>query len=135
MNEADFMRHLLQLASRLGSRLFRQQTGTGWVGTGKVEQVKFSRLVEVHPGDVILRKARPFHTGFPGWSDCGGWRPVVITEEMVGQTIAQYTVAEIKLDAKVTSEQQKFIAAVNKAGGRAGIVRSEADMEKLLLGK
>jgi len=134
MQEADWMRHLLQVASRLGSRLFRQQTGMGWVGTGKAVTTRFTRKVDIHPGDVLLRQARPFHTGFEGWSDCGGWRPVVITPEMVGTTIAQYTAAEIKNGARTTSEQAKFIDAVNKAGGRAGIVRTEKDLENLLLG-
>jgi hypothetical protein len=133
MSEADFMRGIQRLASSLGARLFRQQTGMGWVG--KCERINMVRKVAVKPGDVVIRNARPFHTGFAGWSDLGGWVSVEITPDMVGTTIAQYVVAETKIDTSATQEQASFIKAVKAAGGRAGIVKSEDDLKKILFGR
>jgi hypothetical protein len=130
MNEADVMRTFMQRASEWGARLFRQQTGMGWVG--KVERVTMVRKVSVKPGDVVIRNARPFNTGFTGWSDCGGWVSVEITPEMVGTTIAQYVAAEIKVDTSATTEQKAFLTAVRNAGGRAGVVKTDDDLRKLL---
>jgi hypothetical protein len=133
MSEADFMRQLQRLASTLGARLFRQQTGMGWVGR-KIERIYAARKVRVGPGDVVIRGARPFHSGFDGWSDLGGWSPLVITAEMVGSTVAVYTQVEVKIDAATTEEQTAWIDAVNAAGGRAGVAKSDEDLTKILSG-
>lgn len=131
MAEIDLMRRLQKLASTLGARLFRQNTGVGWVG--KVE--RGPGVKRLNPGDVVLRNARPFHAGFDGLSDLGGWSPVVVTSEMVGETIAVYTQVEVKENARPTAEQINFIEAVNKAGGRAGIARNENDLIEILRAK
>lgn len=124
------MRRLQILASSLGARLFRQNSGMAWVGN-KVE--RGPGTVRLGPGDVVIRNARAFHAGFQGMADLGGWRSVVITPEMVGSTIAQRVEAEVKTDTgRATKEQRAWIDAVNKAGGRAGIVRSDDDMRALL---
>lgn len=129
MSEADLMRRLQILASSLGARLFRQNSGQAWVG--KVE--RGPRTVTIGPTDIVIRNARPFHAGFQGMADLGGWRPVVITQEMVGATIAQRLEAEVKTSGgRATKEQLAWIDAVNKAGGRAGVVRSDDDMRALL---
>lgn len=130
--EADFMRRLQMRASELGARLFRQNVGVGWVGQAR----RYSRpeLVRVNPGDVVIRNARPFHAGVPGMSDLGGWVSEVVTPGMVGSTVAIYTQAEVKLDAAVTKEQQAWIEAVRKAGGRAGVARSSEDLSAIIRG-
>lgn len=133
MAEADFMRRLQMKATQLGARLFRQQVGMGWVG--KHQRITKPDVVSVRPGDVVIRNARPFHTGVEGMSDLGGWVPVVVTPDMVGQTVAVYAQAEIKLNARPTKEQIAWVDAVNKAGGRAGIVRSEQDLADVLSGE
>lgn len=131
MSEADLMRRLQILASSLGARLFRQNSGVAWVG--KVERITRRCDVRVNPGDVVIRNARPFHAGFNGMADLGGWRRVTITPEMVGATIAQRLEAEVKTDrGRATKEQLAWIEAVNNAGGRAGIVRSEDDIRALV---
>lgn len=122
------MRRLQILASSLGARLFRQQAGMAWVG--KVE--RGPRNVRLNAGDVVIRNARPFHAGHPGIADLGGWRRVNITPEMVGTVIAQRLEAEVKLNGRPTAEQLAWIEAVNKAGGRAGIVRSDEDLRALV---
>lgn len=128
MAEIDLMRRLQKLASSLGARLFRQNTGQAWVG--KVE--RGPRTVRLNAGDVVIRNARPFHAGFTGMSDLGGWVPVKITPDMVGSTIARYAQVEVKENARPTKEQIAWIDAVNKAGGVAGIARNDEDLHNIL---
>lgn len=131
MSETDVMRKLQKAASVVGSRLFRQQVGLAWI-SGKVERVTKQRVAVVNPGDVILRAARPFNVGCVGMSDLGGFRPLLITQKLVGSTVAQYAQAEVKDGARTTKEQQGWIDFVNSQGGVAGVVRNEADLYKLL---
>lgn len=123
------MRRLQILASSLGARLFRQNSGQAWVG--KVERGS-GKTVRLGPADIVIRNARPFHAGHPGIADLGGWRPVPITQKMVGTVIAQRLEAEVKLNGRPTKEQLAWIDAVNRAGGRAGIVRSDDDLRSLV---
>ncbi|WP_259667966.1 VRR-NUC domain-containing protein [Rhizobium lentis] len=92
------------------------------------------RKVEVRPGDVVIRQARPFHAGFEGLSDLGGWAPVEITPDMVGTTLPIYAQVEVKAGSGLTAEQRKWIDAVRKVGGRAGVARNEEDLKKILFG-
>lgn len=131
MSEADLMRLLQRAATSLKARLFRQNTGQAWVG--KIE--RGPGTFRLQPGDIVIRKARPFHAGHKGMADLGGWVPVEITADMVGLTIAQYAQVEVKLNARPTPEQVAWIEAVNKAGGRAGIARNENDLREILFGK
>jgi len=129
MSEADLMRRLQALASKLGARLFRQQVGMAW--TGKVE--RHIGMVRINAGDVVIRKARPFHAGVAGMSDLGGWTPVDVTPGMVGSTVAVFTQAEIKTaQGRATAEQVAWIDAVNRAGGRAGVARNEEELRTIL---
>lgn len=118
------------LAGRL--LLWRANVGRGW--TGKSERITKGGLVAVQPGDVVIRKARPFDTGLPpGFSDTFGALPVVIGPDMVGQTIAQFVAPEIKRPGERAQEHQaKFHAAVRRIGGRAGVVTSPAEAFALL---
>ncbi|WP_454618397.1 VRR-NUC domain-containing protein [Bradyrhizobium cenepequi] len=131
MAEGDLMRLLQRLASQVGARLFRQNVGQAWVG--KVERGN-GRMVRLGPGDVLLRNARPFHAGVAGMSDLGGWVPVQVTAEMVGSTVAVYAQVEVKENARPTTEQLAWIAAVNKAGGRAGIAHNESELLEIIRG-
>jgi len=132
MAEADLMRNLQKLASQLGARLFRQQVGMAWVGDAK--RVSRSEMVRVYPGDVVIRKARPFHAGVAGMSDLGGWVPVEVTADMVGSTVAVVVQVEVKAGTRATKEQEAWIAAVNKAGGRAGVARDDNDLSRIIIG-
>ena len=133
MSEADLMRRLQILASELGARLFRQNTGMAWVGNAR----RFSRseMVRVQAGDVVIRNARPFHAGITGMSDLGGWKPEKVTADMVGTTVAIYTQVEVKdLDGVVSKEQRAWISAVRNAGGRAGVARNAEDLSAIIRG-
>lgn len=133
MSEADLMRRLQKLASTLGARLFRQNTGMAWVG--KVERGYPGKRVVLGAGDVVIRNARPFHAGFSGMSDLGGWVPVEVTPDMVGSTVATYCQVEVKSNGgRPTKEQLAWIEAVKRAGGRAGIARNENDLAAILFG-
>ena len=120
------------LASKLGARLFRMNTGLAWVSS-KVQKVTRPGTVSVMPGDIVLRQGRPFKSGTLGISDETGWLSVVITPEMVGQTIAQYVAIEDKQGSgRLSTEQAAFIDAVIRAGGRAGVARSPDDVRRIL---
>lgn len=131
MAEADLMRLLQRAASQLGARLFRQNVGQAWVG--KVERGN-GRMVRLGPADVLLRNARPFHAGVTGMSDLGGWMPVEVTADMVGSTVALYVQVEVKDGARPTKEQLAWIAAVNNAGGRAGVAHNESELAQIVRG-
>ncbi len=126
------MRSLQRLASSLGARLFRQNSGMGWIG--KAERCWPGRVVTLNAGDVVIRNARPFHAGVEGMSDLGGWVPVLVTPDMVGSTVAVYAQVEVKVNTRPTKEQVAWIAAVNDAGGRAGVARNEQDLSNIILG-
>jgi len=60
-----------------------------------------------------------------GSSDIIGGTPVIITPDMVGQTVLVFTAVECKTAiGQPTDAQVRFIAAVLRAGGRAGVARS-----------
>ena len=138
-NETALMRQTQIDASQLGARLFRQQTGMGWIGKGldgkSAQPARSVKQITIYPGDVVIRKARPFHAGFTGLSDLGGWTPVEIKPAHVGETLAVTLQVETKDDAITTKAQLRWIEAVNRAGGIAGVVRSYDDLARLVATK
>lgn len=96
------------------AKLFRNDTGQGWVG---------GRMTRIN-GGILLRGAQRIAYGLlKGSGDLIGWTPVVITEDMVGQTIAQFTSIEAKTENdKLRPEQENWFRQVRAAGGRALIV-------------
>lgn len=68
----------------------------------------------------------------PGGSDLIGWTPVTVTQGMVGSTVAVFTAIECKRPGgRVTEPQQRFIDAVRKAGGIAGIAHSSSEFKAI----
>ncbi len=125
---------LLEL-SRQGATAFRVNTGTGWVGTGKPIRITSRQSVVLHPGDVVLRgPVRPLHAGLvKGGSDVIGWDSVVITEDMVGKTIAQFLAVECKDDnGRLSTEQRIFLDNLAAAGGKCGVAYCAEDARKIL---
>ena len=121
------IQNLIRIAlSSAGTLIFRNNVGTGWVG--KMERGA-GRPVFVGPQDVIVRNARPLDAGLcVGSSDLIGGTPVNITSDMVGQTLMVFTAVECKTaTGRVSPAQTAFIAAVVRAGGRAGGARSAAE--------
>ncbi|MNK29179.1 VRR-NUC domain protein [compost metagenome] len=108
--------------------LFRANTGKAWA-SNDVLRVSRPMTVPVFPGDVVLRKARPFDTGLPpGFSDTFGFVQVTITEDMVGQKFPLAMFGEIKTaTGRVSPLQAAFLQAMKNHGARADVWRSVED--------
>ena len=111
MSEQQIQQHIRITCSTGNTRLFRNNTG-------------------------VLRDAngRPVSFGLcKGSGDLIGWTTRTITAEMVGQQVAVFTSIEVKtLTGRLRPEQKLWLAAVETAGGIAGVARSVADAEALL---
>ncbi len=112
-----------------GVRVFRNNTGLGWVGEMDKARSKMPLLI-------ALRNPRPLHAGLVvGGSDLIGIRSVVVTPDMVGQKHGLFLAAECKDGSgRVTPEQQTFLDFVRVYGGIAGVVRSAEDAVRLIGG-
>lgn len=105
-------------ASSKGWRLFRNSRGVAYMG----------KASQVNGGGVFIKAPRRVTFGLTdGASDLIGWRPVVITPDMVGQTIAQFAAVECKTDAygRTSKDQDNFLEQVSMAGGFAAIARED----------
>lgn len=107
MREGELIRRILLQASEQGARLFRNNTGLSWVG----------EVVSRTPNLLTLKNYRPFRAGLcVGSSDIVGWTP--------HEGRALFTAIEAKTGRlKPTHEQESFLAAVERAGGIARVVR------------
>lgn len=105
--------------SRAGSRMFRNNVGTGWTG----------RVVRNTNGSITIYDPRPLDAGLcKGSSDLIGWTPVTVTADMVGKRLAVFTAIEVKgPKGKTSPEQTNFIDRVKIEGGIAGVARSAND--------
>lgn len=131
MKENPIQKRILLHCGHGLTRLFRQNVGMGWIG--KARKIIKAGMYYLNPGDVVIRQARPFHAGFKGQSDLGGWHSITVTPEMVGRKLAIYTALEVKTKTgRVKKAQQQFIDLVRAAGGLAGVVRSPEEAEEVL---
>lgn len=107
--ETPIMRNAMLALSKWGARVFRNNVGLAvFVDRRGVERrVKYGLCT--------------------GSSDIIGFVPVVITPDMVGQTVAVFLAVETKDEAATTEGQGNFIAMVRRFGGRAGIAKSDED--------
>ena len=126
MREANLMRTIqLALGRFQNLRLFRNNSGTGWVG-------KYRKLNG--SGNVLIEDARPLHAGLcDGSSDLVGWTSLEIKPEHVGKRVAVFTALEIKTDSgRANASQLNFIEQVRAAGGFAGIVRTPEEAARFI---
>lgn len=116
-------RAFLDVGSHPAVRIFRNNTGTAWQG----DATKRGRTV-------ILDNARPVSFGLcVGSSDGIGWRSVLIGPEHIGRTLAVFAALEFKTaTGRPTPDQTRFLDAVARAGGLAGVARSSADARMIL---
>ena len=114
----------LEVGARADVRLFRNNTGVGFVG----------RVAERSSGRLVLLEPRPLHAGLcKGSSDLIGWRSVVVTAPMVGRRLAVFAAIEAKTGRlQATPEQATFIENVRAAGGLAGVARSVAEAQEII---
>jgi len=124
MSEAILMRQIQVAVSKVGARIFRNNSALAWAGA--VVKINTIRNITVGPGDVVIRNARPIHAGLcEGSSDLIGWQTKKITPDMVGLSVAIFTAVEVKTKKGKSSQQQvQFLEAVKSAGGIAVIARS-----------
>lgn len=122
--ETNIMRGIMMACSRGATRLFRVNTAQAWAG----------EVVARTQDTITLRNPRTIHAGLcKGGSDLIGWRSVTITPDMVGQQIAVFAAIECKAArGRVSTDQQNFIDAVNRAGGFAGVARSDDEARSIL---
>lgn len=133
MKEQNILKTImLAVTQYTKSRIFRNNTGTGWVGESK--RISKRTSVFLNPGDVVIRNARPLRAGLcVGSSDLIGWSKREITPEMVGKEIAIFTAIEVKTESgRIRKEQLNFIEKIKKDGGIAGIARSEGEAVDLI---
>jgi hypothetical protein len=132
MKERELLNQIQLAFSRVGARLFRNNVATAWAG--KVTRPHKRMLIEVNPGDVIIKQARPLHAGLcEGSSDLIGWTPVKITSEDVGRTVAIFTGVEVKCGrTRTTPEQAAWHDSILRAGGLSRVARSVEDALELL---
>jgi len=110
------MANMLLRFGRGATRLFRINSGMGWVG----------KILSHTPDLIVLERPRPFHGAPPGSADLLGWHTVTVTPEMVGRRLAVFVAIEVKsATGRATAEQQNFGEAVRRAGGIAVVARNE----------
>lgn len=114
MSEANFQRHVMLALSRRGDTVFRNHVGLGVFGT-----------IQRGPGVVSVHNPRVLQCGLHiGSGDLIGWRPVVVTQEMVGKTLAVFLSVEVKTaKGRLRPEQATWMDVVNAAGGVAIVAR------------
>lgn len=114
------------------SRLFRLNTGKGWISNlGPKKGVHW-----LADGSLHILAPRPVALGFGlitgepvvGACDLPGWTEIVITPDMVGRKVPIFTSIEVKSqDGRQTKEQKNWMKQIHDAGGIAGVARSPAD--------
>jgi hypothetical protein len=121
VSDHPFLTRILLACSRGRTRLFRHNVGLGWVG--KSWRCPSVQTVELQPGDVVIRKARPLHAGLcEGGSDLIGWTTI----EHAGRRFAVFTAIEGKEGTgRLSPEQRTFLEQLRAAGGIAVEGRDE----------
>ena len=124
--EGGVQRDIQKHASKLGARLFRNETGL------------FKCLHDPWcPACGAPIKTFRIKTGLMnGAADLVGWKPVVITPDMVGQTVAVFLSVEVKKPKgkKPEKAQRQWRTIVRENGGIAGVARSREDLEGIIDG-
>lgn len=126
LQETNISKQIQKTLSKMGTRLFRVNTGLAWAGRAK----------KLPNGDVLIKDAYPVRMGLVnGGSDLIGWHPIIITQAMVGKRVAIFAAPEVKTDTggDGNPDQKNFIKVVKAAGGIAGIVRSDGEAAALIM--
>lgn len=122
----------LALSKIRGATFWRNNTGQAWAG--RATKITRPTTVDLAPGDVVIRQARPVQFGLcVGSSDLIGLRTVLITPDLVGTQIAQFCASEVKTPrGRPTQAQLQFLDFINDVGGVAGVVRSVDEAVELI---
>ena len=118
--EKEIFREYLEALDGSYQRRFRVVSVSAWVG-------KARRLPN---GDVVLRGARRVRTCEAGMFDFIGWDSVVITPEMVGQTVAIFAGDEVKSEHDRLSKFQRMLGeCLKRMGGHWKVVKASSPCE------
>lgn len=99
------------------------------------KQRLFRNSVWVSRMSIPARGPKIIGVGGKGGADLVGWATVEITPEMVGQKVAVFCAIEVKRPGQGPSpEQTRFIHAVQRAGGRAGVADNLPDARRIMNG-
>lgn len=115
MRESDIQNAIMIALSEAGCTVWRNNVGTGWQG----------RMSRTLMGSVLLDDPRPLHAGL-----CVG------SSDIIGITAdGRFLAVEVKTKTgRVSDEQQRFIDAVRRKGGVAGVARSVEEAVTLIAG-
>lgn len=134
MSETAILNRAILAGSKIDTVLFRNNVGMAYAGNKVVHIKPGYKVPIVGPATVIL-DAHPIKFGLgEGSSDLIGWKPIKITPEMVGRTIAAFTALECKsIKGRLSGPQKNFLAAVEKAGGIQGVIKDPEQIDILVL--
>lgn len=125
-NIQDHIRLAVSKAFGTCAILFRNNRGKAWIG----------KSARIAPNVVAIENPRRIEFGFVnGASDLIGWTSIEITPDMIGNKVAVFTAIEVKTkEGDSTEEQKTFIRNVRRAGGIAGVARSEHEAVDIIRG-
>jgi hypothetical protein len=113
--ESKLLAEIRLACSRDNVRLFRQNSGMAWTGD----------IIQRSAQTITLKDYRPFRSGFEGLADLTGW--------VTRGDVAVFVAMELKAGRRqATEDQARFLEAVRKAGGVAGVARTVAEAVALL---
>ena len=129
MKESNLLKLVLLASSAIkGLSLFRNNVGLGWAG--KSRRLKAGENYVARGGELLIYAPRPLHAGLmKGSGDAIGPYSVVVTQEMVGRTVAVFTSVETKVTTKLSEEQENWHDRVKQIGGISIICRSPDDLK------
>ncbi len=137
--ETDIAHNIMKAVSPSGARLFKNVRGMFYTKDCVMALVSAMQVamktLQFGPVFEAVKNLRQLMAGLQaaGSSDLIGFRPVKITEDMIGRTIAVFTAVEVKTATGAAKEEQSmFIEFVLKNGGFAGVARSPKDAKNIL---
>lgn len=109
MSEKTILNHIQLLVSKLGGRIFRQNTGSAWQG----------ETFRLKNGDMLIKNPRPVNFGLAkGSSDLIGFIPVKINHSHLNKTLAVFCGIEVKTGKlKPTTDQINWNNMIQSNGG------------------
>ena len=108
MSESELQREIMKAVTEAGGRVFRNNTGLGWVGRTGVKHETDGTVT------VMIHGARPLHAGL-----CVG------SSDLIGYYRGRFLSIEVKVGRHViTDAQENFLEQVRAAGGIAVCARS-----------
>jgi hypothetical protein len=125
MTESEILAYARLQATKLGGRLWRNQSGLAWQG----------EIISKNNNVLHLRNPRPLKSGLViGASDLIGFLPIRITEEHLGKILAIFWANEIKTkNDKLSKEQLNFLQFIGESGGEGW--ETKFDGSKILIKK